>query len=583
LLCSSFDEINILISDSKSHKSNTRNMESKDKILEYIKESGFKSYIHRVRKDPQVMNDIKPLLDSGYSMSEACYRYVYGSPGTCANNKEKKFKSFVEGFVFCGRAASCECAKKSVSANVSKTKATFTKEEIEASNTLREETNLKLYNVKNVSRTTEAAKGREEFRNDPNRVKQSQEDYKSTMLRKHGVDNGFKLAVVNDMRENDSPMRNPESVAKAKKTRTTNKAKNQIQSRVSNYTRIQNILEEHFVTLNIAEGEYLGVVKQYYEIKCLHCAHTWDSQINNGFRPYCKKCFPTENTYTSKEENELKDFLISMGVSVIQSERSLINPFELDLYLPDYNLAIEYCGLYWHSEKSSGKVSSYHKNKMQKCNAKGIRLITIFSDEWNTKKDLVKRMLMHILHRSNVNINARSCIIKEITAKETKPFLDLNHIQGAVGANTHLGLFHNEELVGVMTFGHLRSFMNRKTEPDSWEIRRIAFSGNVRGGASKLLSYFIKTKSPNKIISDADLRWSEGSIYKTLGFRQISESNSGYFWVEKYETRYHRVKFQKHKLNPTIAETGQSESQIMFGRGYDRIWDCGIRTYEWVK
>lgn len=70
---------------------------------------------------------------------------------------------------------------------------------------------------------------------------------------------------------------------------------------------------------------------------------------------------------------------------------------ELDIYIPEYNLAIEYNGsAYHHSSKNVSdfldntyKSSDYHKNKYDKCKENGINLIHIFEfedlDQWFDK------------------------------------------------------------------------------------------------------------------------------------------------------------------------------------------------------
>ena len=74
--------------------------------------------------------------------------------------------------------------------------------------------------------------------------------------------------------------------------------------------------------------------------------------------------------------------------------RKIIKPLELDFYLPDLKLAIEFNGTYWHS-KNAGKDKEYHLNKSILCREKGIRLIHIYEfekyqDQIKLLKDLIK-------------------------------------------------------------------------------------------------------------------------------------------------------------------------------------------------
>lgn len=101
-----------------------------------------------------------------------------------------------------------------------------------------------------------------------------------------------------------------------------------------------------------------------------------------------------------------------MGIdNIVENSKSIISPQELDIYLPDYKLAIEYNGLYWHSEQA-GLDKNYHIDKTMTCEEKGIRLIHVFSDDWEFKKEIVKSRLRSILGFNSNRIGARKCTIK---------------------------------------------------------------------------------------------------------------------------------------------------------------------------
>ena len=101
----------------------------------------------------------------------------------------------------------------------------------------------------------------------------------------------------------------------------------------------------------------------------------------------------------------------------------------MDIYIPSKNIAIEYNGLYWHSEKL-GKHKDYHLDKTKLANSLGVRLIHIFEDEWKGNKDVVKNRLRHILGCVKGMIYARKCTISEINTDLKDNFLlfhfDLN-------------------------------------------------------------------------------------------------------------------------------------------------------------
>lgn len=293
---------------------------------------------------------------------------------------------------------------------------------------------------------------------------------------------------------------------------------------------------------------------------------------------------PKHASFVSKAQIEIKDYIESLGISTISSEKKLIFPNELDIYIPDLNIAIEYNGLYWHSESSGKKMKDYHLTKTTRCEEKGIRLIHIFEDEWVNKQDIVKSKLRSLLKKQEEKIYARKCLVGDITYIEKSMFLSKYHIQGDDISNHYYGLKHNSELLAVMTFVKPRVALGfKKTEGVAYELSRFASRINVVGGASKLLKHAIDNLNPNKIISYADRRWSSrlnDTVYDKLGFEYVSESKPNYWYTKDYHKRIHRFSFTKHKIVNTLGgDPTKTEVQNMFDMGYDRIWDCGTIKY----
>ena len=232
--------------------------------------------------------------------------------------------------------------------------------------------------------------------------------------------------------------------------------------------------------------------------------------------------------------------MISHGIEIDVCTQKILNGTELDIYLPQYHIAIEYNGLYWHSEKN-GKNKYYHLDKTKKCLERNIRLIHIFSDEWLRKKEIVKNRLLNLLNKNNIKIYARKCQIINLTKEEKKDFLNNHHLQGNDKSTIMIGLRYENKNVAVMTFGKLRSSLgNKKKESKTFELYRFS-SLNVVGGFTKLLQYFINTYSPEKIITYADRNWSplpDYCFYTSIkGFKFISETKPNYYYTKRYEKR----------------------------------------------
>ncbi len=285
----------------------------------------------------------------------------------------------------------------------------------------------------------------------------------------------------------------------------------------------------------------------------------------------------------------------------ILNDRKVLNGKEIDIFLPDYKLGIEYNGLMFHSQGVS-KYSmlntpdynkNYHLEKLENCIDKGITLYTIFEGE---NLDLWLSMINNKL-KLNTKVYARDCFVKELSNKEVKDFLNDNHIQGFVNSRIVLGLFINQNkensynftkvknkenpiLVSVMTFSKPR--FNKKYDYEL--IRFCSLKGySIIGGASKLFKFFLRNYEAKKIISYANRRFSQGNIYEVLGFKKIGVSTPNYFYFKEDDfTLYSRVKFQKHKLSKILPNYNKNltESENMFNNGYRRIFDCGNLIYE---
>jgi len=290
----------------------------------------------------------------------------------------------------------------------------------------------------------------------------------------------------------------------------------------------------------------------------------------------CPKC---ANIGPSKSEVEINCFINSLNLKTETSNRTILNGQELDIFIPSHNLAIEFDGLYFHSEKFRDK--NYHLNKTIECENKNIKLIHIFEDEWIFKKDIVKSRLKNILGLTTSKIYGRQTIIKEIDNKLAKQFLNNNHLQGYTNSLIKLGLFYNNELVSVMLFNKPRKGIGGSF--DGYELSRFAnkMNYNVIGGASKLLKYFINIYKPKEIRSYADRRWSDGSLYETLGFELTHINRPNYWYIINKQIREHRFNFRKEKLQKQGFDTiNKTEHEIMLKRGIYRIYDCGTLSYK---
>jgi hypothetical protein len=293
----------------------------------------------------------------------------------------------------------------------------------------------------------------------------------------------------------------------------------------------------------------------------------------------CGKCFSS----FSKAEKEIYELVKSYFPTAIENDRSLIAPKELDIVIPEKKVAIEYCGLYWHSELQ-GKERNYHLNKLKSCEAQGYRLITIFEDEWVNKRTIAESSLLSKLGvLKTEKLYARNCEVKEISPQLKNLFLEANHLQGKDNSSVKLGLYNGLELKAVMTFSKPGIAKNHKPEDGEWELSRFCSDRNysIAGAAGKLLKHFINSYKPKSIITFSDKRWSSGNLYNALGFEFVRHTEPNYWYITEAK-RVHRFSFRKSELSKKLDsfDPQLSEWENMKLNSYDRIWDCG--NIKWV-
>ena len=337
--------------------------------------------------------------------------------------------------------------------------------------------------------------------------------------------------------------------------------------------------------MNILNLELISEYTSYdkkIKIKCKKCNSEFESWVSN-LRQGCSRCptcFPRLNGISSQEK-EVLEFVKSLGsLGILENNKTILEyqedkrkSKELDIYIPSLKIAIEYNGLYSHREDWIPDFN-YHLNKTIECEKQGIRLIHIFEDEWELKKDIVKSRLKQILNKNDsISLYARKCQIKEISSKEKDEFLEKFHIQGKDTSKVRLGAFYDNKLVSVMTFSHgsiSKGFRNK--DNSVWELNRFCTKSiyHISGIAGKLLSYFKKNYEWKEIFSYADRRWSQGDLYYKLGFKLDRTTHPNY-WYIKGMNRIHRFNLRKRPDEPKEL----TERELRIQEGYTRIWDCG--------
>lgn len=436
------------------------------------------------------------------------------------------------------------------------------------------QTNLKKYGVEcNLQRECTKQKTKEKYLNDKIKVANAHKKTNETK-RKKGNLNVYKKAMKTYKEKTgfSHPMKNPDVVS-------LNSSKYKVWRFNENIKNVKEFFSEELDVLNI-NGKFF--------LKCKKCGETWEFIDMKPRSLKCLKCFP-KNAGISKQEKDVLNFVKSLGYSddeILENSKLILNSYknkellnyskkpivkELDIYIPKEKLAIEYNGIYWHSEDKDGQL-----NKKKMCEVLGINLIHVNELDWLYKQDIVKS----IINTKKEKIYARKCNVKKLTKQEEKCFFNKTHLKGYINSKECYGLIYNGEIVQAMSFG--KSRYNKKYE---WEILRESSALNkvIIGGCNKLLKKFETEMMPKSLISYCDYSIFNGNSYEKMGFKYVKLTPPNYKYLSKSRKELlSREKFQKHKLKNILEDFNENLTEVenMHNNGYLRFFDCGNKVFE---
>lgn len=417
----------------------------------------------------------------------------------------------------------------------------------------------------------------------PNQSKEIKEKRLQTVKEKYGVDNVFQTEEVKKKIE-ESSLKKYGTNRPSKSERIKEKA-------------IQTNLERYGVKYSLQNKEIREKVSTSYAKKtkdyeiannCTNMQTLIDSYgqgwlillpkievikegkrkfIPNEYIPMIKEYSENPHSSHSSKEKEVFEYCKTLCEDTILGDKEQIYPLELDIYIPSKKIAIEYNGLYWHcSEK---KEKTYHLNKTIECEKKGIRLIHIWEDLWETKQDIYKSIIASALGVYERKIYARNCECKEISSEDYRNFLEENHIQGSINSSIRLGLYYKDELVQVAGWGKSRF------KEGEMELHRMCskLDTQIIGGFSKL----IKHSQLKEFISYVDKSLYNGKGYLSSGFTVLGSTPPSYIYWSYKTGRISRFQAQKKNLSKLLDNYKEdlTESENMLMNGFRKIYDCG--------
>lgn len=301
--------------------------------------------------------------------------------------------------------------------------------------------------------------------------------------------------------------------------------------------------------------------------------HKWKARIlgktlGEGC-PYCSHII-------SRGELELADYVKSLGFDIVQSDRTVLNGQELDIVVPSKDIAFEFNGVYWHSEIYRDDM--YHVNKYRMCKDKGIDLIQVWEDDWNTKNTLIQNLIKHKLGVSyKPKSYARKMRCERVSTEDSNVFLKQNHIQGSVEGNIFYGLRDGEDYVAIL------AMRTEGKEKNIGQITRYSTSNIVPGGFSKLLKHAENDLALSYVYTFSNNDISSGSLYQLLGFSKSHDVEPNFTYAYK-GIRHHQWGFREEKFRKDpnlIYEDGLTISELVSLNNIVKVFDSG--KIRWVK
>ena len=406
----------------------------------------------------------------------------------------------------------------------------------------------------------------------PSQSEEIKEKKKRTTIEHYGVENPFQSEEIKEKIKQTNLQKygveNPSQSEEIKKVVITTNLKKYGTEYPSQSKNIRELIKKRFVELygveNPAQSEIVKDKIKNTNIE-RHGVY-WTCML-----PECRK--PSTN---DSEPNKEFAFLLNSENMTYKRE------FHIKHYSYDFkvgNTLIELDPYPYHNTiwcpVGIPKSPDYHQKKSHTAEGEGYQVIHIF--DWDDKSKIIDLLLQR------ETVYARKTELHEVSYEDCTKFLMENHLQGSCrGQDIRIGLYLNEELISIMTFGKPRYNKNYQ-----YELLRYCSSKNVIGGAQKLFTHFIREFNPESIISYCDRSKFRGDVYQKLGFTLLTGGKPSCHWYSPKENRHITDNFLRQRgydqiFNESYGK-GTSNEELIIKRGYYPIYDCGQDTYTFKK
>lgn len=280
---------------------------------------------------------------------------------------------------------------------------------------------------------------------------------------------------------------------------------------------------------------------------------------------------------------------------------------ELDIVVPDHHLAIEFDGVFWHSEAAEKEAHAkplphnYHAEKTREAREQGYQLVHVWEDDWLHRRELVMRALAHRLRAvdrlpdvlPDINplayerLYARKLTVRTVPGDVARRFWQDNHLQGPVNCSVNIGLYDQNDVLRALLGVGRKNHGSRVSLPEgTWDIQRYATLGTVVGGFTRLLAHAETLLPVHAWTSWSDNDISDGGMYRAADFTLDKRQGASYSYVGRTTRweRVHRSTYTKQRFiddSDLVYEPGQTEHEAALANRLYRIYDAG--KTRWIK
>ena len=419
-------------------------------------------------------------------------------------------------------------------------------------------------------------------------IPESRVKFKETCMERYGV---------------ETPLQNPEIM---RKVNNTNIKKYGVKNPLQN----EDVKLKMLKTKSGREEKDKDVIEYLpgYKMKC-RCPHPectmceekyyiidrerYHGRKNDGSE-LCTRLLPIQPSYAKDTTIELavRRVLDEYGVKYEQSNRTVLDGKELDIFIPDLNIAIECNGIYWHDESLKGE--NYHSDKWRMCKDKGIKLLNLWED-WIIKKPaIIKSIIIDELGLNNDFIYPDDCLLCDVSESDARKFLETNYLYGYTPCEVFRGLRSAEtgELIAVVSFKHARKKKGEPVDKGAWEI--ISFCTlngiNIYMWIPFVISDFANMYKPTSLHAYTYNDITSGKDLKYAGFEPAGEPVITHWYIKHRggNDKYQRIKSTKVNKKDLISEgiapaTNSSEwtlQEVMYEAGWSLVADSGKQKWK---